>query len=259
MIVEILSKIRLGLLALSFLFHFSNANAVCNLNAQYTYTDSMGHIKLINLSNGYNRATWHLNHTNLLPNNTVYLPVAGKYLITLTIYDTNQVNCMDTFMGFINSTGDCITQAGFKYSSENVGKNAAKFTNTTVSNRLKCLWNFGDGMISNDFQPLHQYLNAGTYSTRLLVYDSLYQWCSDSIELPVSVKECYVEADFTFIDTNGLRVFLNNKSKNASAYLWNFGDGSYNYNYGSVSHTYTNYSIRYVTLIAKDTINNFCS
>lgn len=52
---------------------------------------------------------------------------------------------------------------------QNVAPLTISFTNTSVGEGLTYLWNFGDGATSTNANPVHTFVNAGTYSVSLTV------------------------------------------------------------------------------------------
>jgi gliding motility-associated-like protein len=99
-----------------------------------------------------------------------------------------------------------------------------------ISNLTKGLWqtswDFGDGQISNAVNPLtHDYTDTGSYKI-MLTNKSAH--CTDTISHTVIVSFAQVLADYdsSFWGCAPLTVSFINKSKNATAYQWDFGDGT---------------------------------
>lgn len=251
-------------LKIVFLFAFSiiilnSAKGVCSVSANFSYTDSMGHVKITNLSTGANRYSWVYNSITFYyhANPVFYFPTAGSYNILLIAYDSTQQNCFDSFSMNVQTNGACIASAKFTVSPDLTGKSKAVFNNTSVSNRMKQRWDYGDSSTSDTFRSSHTYPTPGTYNVRLIISDTLYNGCKDTLTQTVTVKDCYVKAEFSFTDTMFIFSF-NNLSLNGSTNIWNFGDTTFSYSVHP-THTYTHYSVRYVTLIVRDTIYNMCA
>jgi gliding motility-associated-like protein len=89
-------------------------------------------------------------------------------------------------------------------------------------------WDFGDGSTSSQDSPSHTYNTPGTYTVRLISFDTLVCNSSDTMEVIVTVFD-YAVADFTWSPT---AIYVNdvvsftNLSINATDYFWEFGDGS---------------------------------
>ena len=96
---------------------------------------------------------------------------------------------------------------------------------TTGAATLVFLWEFGDGVTSDDVNPTHDYVVLGTYMARLTATNDFGE---DVIEEEVVVDPI---ADFTFapdaVDSKEIE-FTDTSLTNAASlnYLWNFGDGS---------------------------------
>lgn len=104
-------------------------------------------------------------------------------------------------------------------------------------------WDFGDGNISNEQNPVHSYLNQGQFNVTLTVINSY--GCVTTLTKPnvVTITDIPVasfsNAPFTscIIPVN---VTFNNSSSgsNIKSYLWDFGDGLKSTNINP-THTYT--------------------
>lgn len=113
------------------------------------------------------------------------------------------------------------------------------FSNTSSSNTISWIWDFGDGNISTLKDPSNSYITAGIYPVKLIVTDA--GGCKDSIIKNVIV---YPSPIVIFGDTtmgcSPLSVtFTNNSTGAGSVYLWDFGDNSTS-KLQTPSHTYTN-------------------
>ncbi|MFM9027128.1 MAG: PKD domain-containing protein, partial [Bacteroidota bacterium] len=86
------------------------------------------------------------------------------------------------------------------------------------------LWNFGDGTISLDQHPQHQFPGPGTYSVSLVVENTF--GCSDTIVRSLTIDPQPVAA-FTAGNgcVNAPIQFNNQNGSSASGWIWNFGDG----------------------------------
>lgn len=102
-------------------------------------------------------------------------------------------------------------------------------------------WNFGDLDTSVINNPVHTYLNPGTYQVELYIENSLGS--------ANSIKNIYVENDLHItgaLDINispnpvcpGSTVYFSCYNYNADSYLWDFGDGTTSSAGLGVSHTF---------------------
>ncbi|GAB5539075.1 MAG: hypothetical protein Salg2KO_11780 [Salibacteraceae bacterium] len=60
------------------------------------------------------------------------------------------------------------------------------FTNSSFGGSLY-LWDFGDGITSDEFEPMHAYSNPGNYTVTLIIYDSVSCIFADTDYIEVSV------------------------------------------------------------------------
>lgn len=162
------------------------------------------------------------------------------------------------FLG-VNTLSAQNCQADFQYWTSGL---TAQFMDSTFSSsgNHSYDWDFGDGGSSTLSNPGHTYNQAGTYSVRLLIQDSL---CFDSIVKLVTVlNPISCQADFFFNNNNALRVdYVNNSTAvGGGLYQWDFGDGFFsNSNSRSViPHTYGQAGTYNVCLMVVDTFSN-CS
>ena len=104
-----------------------------------------------------------------------------------------------------------------------------QFTNCS-QNSDSYEWDFGDGANSTDASPLHQYVNSGSFTVKLVATN---ETASDEISAIVSISN-QIEtplACFTFqvlesgpCESN-CRVQFTNCSQKSNSYEWDFGDG----------------------------------
>jgi parallel beta-helix repeat protein len=127
-----------------------------------------------------------------------------------------------------------------------------RFTDQSARIPTGWAWNFGDGTTSTLQNPVHTYLNIGTYTVSLNATNaggSTIKTCTDYITVtpPVPV------ANFTADTTSGrapLTVPFTDRSTNTpTTWAWNFGDGITSSLQNPV-HTYTTPGIYTVRLVA---------
>jgi PKD repeat protein len=106
---------------------------------------------------------------------------------------------------------------------------ATSFSGNSTSNISNWLWDFGDGGMSVDQNPLHVYTSAGTYTVSLWVGDT--NNCFNSTSQTVVVNPMPLP-DFTHSGAacSGDTVFFYNQSVSPngtiSTWIWDFGDGN---------------------------------
>ena len=116
-----------------------------------------------------------------------------------------------------------------------------QFKNQTAGNNTY-IWDFGDGATSTDINPAHTYVDTGSYSVKLIVFNE--NGCEDTL-----VRQEYIQIRRPAITLNNLpqkgcipltispgsTVVADEPVVN---YLWDFGDGT-TANVAHPTHTYT--------------------
>lgn len=100
------------------------------------------------------------------------------------------------------------------------------FVSTVSGSPQGYIWNFGNGIISNDKNPSVTYANAGTYNVTLLV---IYNQNTAQVSKTVTIRPgitATLAVDRDFICTAGDLNFTTSSSSSSPQYEWNFGDGS---------------------------------
>lgn len=120
------------------------------------------------------------------------------------------------------------------------------FTNSS-QNAQSYVWNFGDGQTSKEKNPVHTYVNAGTYNVQLTA-TNITKSDTYSQNVTISHTDLTPSANFSY-NKSGLTVTFSNSSTNASSYKWEFGDGQTSTT-ANPSHIYSTYGTYNVTLTA---------
>jgi len=124
------------------------------------------------------------------------------------------------------------------------------FNNSTGIGDLTYHWDFGDGSISEEQHPSHNYNSNGEYTVELITYDEM--MCTDTLIKDNYIKLSGVNADFS-VNTNTLcineELIITNLSEGATSYLWDLGDGTYSEN-KNLTHTYSHPGNYEITLTA---------
>lgn len=185
-----------------------------------------------------------LNTTNnqvshLYTNNTTS---QKTYTITLTATDAN--GCSSVAMQTINVFPKVYAQ----FASDTAGCSPYTITFTNNSQyATSYVWDFGDGNISSNFNPLHTFINESyfndtTYKTRLIATSPFNcKDTSDYIDIHVYPKP---QAFFTTENSAGCSPFeaeIYNASIAGTSFYWYFGDGfNTTFNTTPLTHVYNN-------------------
>ena len=193
--------------------------------------------------------TWHFGDgaSSVQKNPTHAYTTPGSYKVTLVV---NQNGCIDSLV-VPNMVNIQNMNANFTATPTVVcSGQSVTFTNTSTPASTSASWNFGDGTTSTLINPAHTYTTAGSYTVSLSATDA--KGCADSIKSIVSVNQTPVAA-FSANSTQScsvpFAVTFTNNSTGATAYTWNFGDGS-NSIAANPIHTYTASGTYTVTLHA---------
>ena len=185
--------------------------------------------------------------------------------VCLTIWDTlsgcQAEVCHDIFIDDTTNTIDAC-KAEFTYFVDASGE--YHFDNTSVSagSLTDYHWSFGDGMFSNNNNPVHFYNNFGDFEVCLTVRDSI-SGCMDTYCEPIVRVDTtggannYCFAEFTSIPVAGsMDVIFNNQAQGSfNKVRWVFGDGTESTEF-SPNHSYTAPGYYDVCLIVRDTLTN---
>lgn len=160
--------------------------------------------------------------------------VAGDYALTVADSDSSLISSSITIDEPLDTT--CYISPEFEVMSADLVVNFSNFTTGTNNNYS---WSFGDGYLSNLFEPSHTYSKAGVYDICLTVYDSI-SGCMEEICQNVEVGTVVCISDFNFYhdaDIQSMVHFTSSVSGPVESYYWMFGDG-YISTLPDPSHTY---------------------
>ncbi len=116
------------------------------------------------------------------------------------------------------------------------------------------LWDFGNGVTSDEFEPIYEYPTFGTYNVSLTVTGP--PPCNDQNTLftTITIEENpIVSADFNYPNIGCIPFPVSLEALDeAEEYFWDLGDGTTSED-ASLEHVYTEEGIYEITLIAVDT------
>jgi PKD repeat protein len=120
-------------------------------------------------------------------------------------------------------------------------------------------WDFGDGYISTELNPSHDYIEAGTYTVSLTATNYLgtdtFEWVDYIVVSPPSAPVATFEVD-TFGGFAPVTVAFTNQSEPDNylmEYFWDFGDSTTSTE-KNVTHTYTEPGFYDVIFVASNTV-----
>ncbi|MES2894351.1 MAG: PKD domain-containing protein [Bacteroidota bacterium] len=153
---------------------------------------------------------------------------AGNFNVTLRVFNNN--GCFTTYSRsqYIQITAG--VKAGFSNSVPKVCSPPVliNFQNlSTGTGALSYEWQFGDGATSSDKSPVHSYTATGTFTTQLIVTNSI--GCRDTISKPGAVTVGNVYPSFNVAESICANVplsFQNTSTPTPLNALWSFGDGT---------------------------------
>ena len=155
------------------------------------------------------------------PNPTITYDADGTYAVSMTATGLCGTETVTQAVQVVT-----VPTADFVLSdTEGCGPLTVTFTNTSSSNVTDFLWTFenGDPATSTEENPTVSFAQAGSFDVTLEVSNSEGS-DSKSIQNAVTVLP-ETTADFSY-SQNGTTVSFNNDSQNATAYQWDFGNGT---------------------------------
>ncbi len=151
---------------------------------------------------------------------------SGTYTVALTISDgTSEITATkDNYITVLDSI-----LADF--SAAPVSGDApleVTFTDQSLGSITSWLWDFGDGAISTEQNPVHIYQDTGTYDVTLRVYDQLDSSETAKLDYITVTQAIVMTANFTAEPLEGIIPlsvqFTDLTTGNPTSWLWNFGD-----------------------------------
>ncbi|MES2565224.1 MAG: PKD domain-containing protein [Bacteroidota bacterium] len=200
-----------------------NANFITNQASACTHT--IGFINTSNVSAGsVTNSNWNYGdgNTSSSQNGLNYYANTGTYNVQLIV--SSDMGCTDT--AIIPVTISPLPTPAFSANSVCLNGTTSFTNSSSVSSGFITItnWQFGDGNQSFQNQPLHQYLNAGTYNVTLNITTN--SNCSNTITIPVTVNPLpFAAFSATNVCEGNILNFLNNStisSGSISNNIWDF-------------------------------------
>ncbi len=182
------------------------------------------------LADEYPNAGWYQWSVQGTPSNTC------RIKIVLSTATDSYTMMSDTDFSIMNTNHTLIAYAGGPYTAE---PQVDIFFNGLASGGVPpylWYWEFGDGNISTQQNPIHAYVDMGTYIVNLTVQDSETDIDTDTTSVTIEDIISPPSADFYYSPdhpTNNDTVSFIDTSSDADGFLsnwtWDFGDGNLSY------------------------------
>lgn len=158
-------------------------------------------------------------------------PVAGMYEVTLSIQSNQPDSCFSTITNWV-WVGDTIAmcQAYFYAVPDSAGGLTASFYDMSSGSMDSWLWDFGDGTLSNEQNPVHTYQQAGIYEVCLTITNNS-NLCWDMYCETVFIgqnSQCLAQfAWYPYEPVNPTEIqFVDLSYGEITNWEWSFGDGT---------------------------------
>ncbi|HMO61074.1 MAG TPA: PKD domain-containing protein [Ferruginibacter sp.] len=166
---------------------------------------------------------------------------------------TNILGCSDTASATVQLNPLPVAQFSLINPSDCVPFSPVVVNNATYTDAYQ--WLLNGQPISTEASPAFTITQAATPYTLTLVANNVYGCKADTFAVSFTSR-IKPTAAFTVNDTLGcngtLNVITANRSANANAYTWNWGDGSPTVAFNSPTHLYNNLGRYAISLIASD-------
>ncbi len=170
-------------------------------------------------------------NTSTNPNPTYTYTKAGTFQVRLIASNPNACKIRDTGYVTVTIDSNSINPDFTVVQTDSCKPFNAQITNTSTTKNPATTtyeWHFGDGKTFSGINPgTHEYPDTGTYTIMLIMTNPNACNTTDTITKTISFNTIFVEAKFEGppIICEKTKVVLNNRSSNASTFLWTFGDG----------------------------------
>ncbi len=177
---------------------------------------------------------WHFNDagssidSSIAQNPTHVFSSVAVYNVQLIV--NNRFGCSDSLTQIINIAQSPQADFAVGKACSGFGVQFSDSSKTFGTSLIGWQWAFHDPYSSHDSafirNPIHLYDSAGAFLVQLVVTDN--HLCRDTVSRPVEIHQT-PQADFSILyNYRGVtgQVLMQNKSKSASSYFWDFGDGN---------------------------------
>ncbi len=182
---------------------------------------------------------------------------SGQYNVCFSISDSVS-GCQDQICKMINITTDTSTiTCEAKMDGYMDDNGIAHAMNLSTGAYTHSQWTFGDGFVSNEVNPTHEFKKSGFYKICLNIFDSISGCRSevcDEVNIQLDSADVTCAADFNFMVIDN-EVKFNNKSVGSVTNAhWRFGDWKFSNNLDPV-HVYEKSGVFPVCLDVWDSLS----
>ncbi|HBZ66663.1 MAG TPA: hypothetical protein DEO70_07480 [Bacteroidales bacterium] len=169
-------------------------------------------------------------NSSTVPNPSHTYADTGIYIVTLNAKNiiASEV-CWSLFIDTIDcSIEECVSK--FEAIAHPINPFIYNFNAVTQGSINSYYWDFGDGRNSTEPNPIHTFVDTGTFIVKLKVGNIFFpEYCSDSSEQSIFIELMPCQSLFSFLQdsTNPMFFnFLNQSSGPGDEWVWTFGDGN---------------------------------
>jgi PKD repeat protein len=220
---------------------------VANFNFTYVPTTPI-YVQFTDLSTG-NPDSWLWDfgdgNTSTNPNPVHPYVIPGSYDVCLIIeHNDSLFSCVDSICKTVIIPDSLNCEADYAYYIDPDDPLKVHFTDFSNGNITDWEWNFGDGSISNEQNPVHVFPGPADYMVCLKVENSdTSEHCIHFICKTIHIEDPdFCTAEFSLLADSSSHVmyhytFMDESSGNPDLWLWDFGDGHISHDQNPV-HVY---------------------
>lgn len=223
----------------------------CQADFNFTYVPTTPiYVQFTDLSTGYPDSwLWHFGDgtTSTDPNPVHPYSQAGSYDVCLIIeHNDSLYNCIDSICKTVIIPDSLNCQAEYTYEIDSDDPMKVHFFDLSSGNITDWEWNFGDGNISNERNPVHIFPGPAAYMVCLKVENSdTAEHCLHFICESITLSDsAFCTSDFVAVADSNSQVmyqysFFDQSTGNPDLWMWTFGDGQISHDQDPV-HAYEN-------------------
>ncbi len=153
--------------------HDTGTSITAAFNMEYIGCDNDFQAKFTNISDGADSYQWNFGDgaSSSLKNPTHNFPESGAYPITLTAFNA-KCNSFRTFTDTVYFSDTTVTPSA-EIETSSCGDGSVDIKLNENRQRYTYLWNFGNGITSQNRQPYYRYEQPGLYRINLTIEDTL--------------------------------------------------------------------------------------